>query len=214
MALSFTDQETARFMIILEEYADGIDSEKTAFDLCVADCFSCETLQWLHENGESWNHYTLEVAAEYSSIEIIKWLRDNGCPWIQGVVGIAAQDNHKVVKWLVDNGAPKDDTTMYFLAQNGDIDMVKYLRSKCWKWNSEDMVAAAVSGNLELVIWMAENGCPSRYLALREATRWGHVKVVKWLVNNGCRYDETLIDLANKYRRSKISDWLKQYHPQ
>ena len=55
--------------------------------------------------------------------------------------------------------------------------------------DEEVMERAVASGNLVLVKWLRDEGCPWDEMACAWAAMLGHLKILKWLRANGCPWD-------------------------
>jgi hypothetical protein len=76
-------------------------------------------------------------------------------------------------------------TTDTFAAR-GDLQMLRYARENGCPWSESLCVHAATHGRLEVLRWARENGCPwDPEDVLGAAEMHGHAEVVAWARANG-----------------------------
>jgi len=64
----------------------------------------------------------------------------------------------------------------------GNVEMLKWMKENGCPWDEEVTATAAVNGNVEFLKWAVENGCPyNEYRALWDAPE----HVVVWARENG-----------------------------
>ena len=84
-------------------------------------------------------------------------------------------------------------TQEYFswkLAQMNKLEYLVWLREvKNCDWDSWTIDKAAKQGNLAMVKYCVENGCPMDEVACRIAAREGHLDVLKYLHENDCPWN-------------------------
>ena len=125
---------------------------KKRFD--VSEMSSISTLEVAWENKSSWRDYLKEETnfcsgvAWTNKLEFLKWAREEKkCEWDSGTINAAAkQSNMEMVKYCVANECPIDEDACSFAAENGRLEVLKYLhesalgRGYClfggWKWSS------------------------------------------------------------------------------
>jgi len=67
----------------------------------------------------------------------------------------------------------------------------------------------AENGNLNILKWVRENGCPWNSSTCIKAASGGHLEILKWAHENGCPWDkEGCIRHAKKY--PEIISWIKK----
>ena len=72
------------------------------------------------------------------------------------------------------------------VARTNKLDLLKWIREekKC-KWGAETIVSPAERGNLEIVKYCVENGCPIAESACKGAACHGHLELLKYLHETG-----------------------------
>jgi len=100
--------------------------------------------------------------------------------------------NVALLKWALAEGCPREDdrngsTMAHTAALYGHMVLVRWLiQEQGFAMDRKVMVAAAGSGNLELVRWLRANSCPWDWRTCLGAVHKGHVEVLRWLRENGC----------------------------
>ena len=90
----------------------------------------------------------------------------------------------------------------------GDFDTkstISWALEKCTEKKERFCAEMAQNGNLELLQFLHENGCPwdVRYLFLN-AARNGHLECLKYAHENGCPWDEELVLMLQKMVTSSV----------
>jgi len=92
---------------------------------------------------------------------VLKWLREAGCPWGEETNAAAAKGGHfEVLKWLMENGCIDEEspTLCETLVEAGNIEHLKWARSKGCEWSQESHHHAIKSGSIEMLEYVnAEN---------------------------------------------------------
>ena len=84
------------------------------------------------------------------------------------------------------------------VAQTNNLDFLKWAREvKQCAWDEETIGCAAIQGNLEIVKYCAENGCPMDAIACSDAASNGHLDVLKYLHEHDCPWDSYTCQYAH-----------------
>ena len=117
-----------------------------------------------------------------------------------------AWDNHR---W-VENGY--EGTQEDFCSEVALMNKLEYLvwlrEVKNCDWNYWTICIAAEQGNLAMVKYCVDNGCPMDAWACACAAREGHLDVLKYLHENDCPWDSWACSLAHKYNRIDCLNYL------
>ena len=90
-------------------------------------------------------YFCYEVA-ETNKLELLKWAREEKkCEWDAGTISAAAyQGNLEMVKYCVANECPIDEEACAYAAENGHLEVLKYLREEVKApWDSNTATWAA-----------------------------------------------------------------------
>jgi hypothetical protein len=166
-----------------------------------------EVLQYLHAEGclfsahDADQHFK-EVCAQ-DNLAAATWLLGLGqvdCSRIRYLDNFAAHSfNPELVQWLVENGMRTTPSGLELAALNGRMSTVQlYMANGCpISCPSKVAAAAAGSGNLELLQWFAEQGCPVDEPATAAATAGsGNVSMISWLLTQGATFDTAKVVTA------------------
>ena len=75
-------------------------------------------------------------------------------------------------------------------------------------WGSHTNNAAAIRGNLAMVKYCVENGCPMDTCACWYAASKGHLDVLKYLHENDCPWDSEACSCAHEKSRIDCLNYL------
>ena len=108
-----------------------------------------------------------------------------------------------LVKWALAEGCPRehgdeDGCDMATIAaQYGRPELAQWLcQERGFPMDASLMNRAAGSGNLELVRWLRDEGCPWGSMACHWAVYFGRVEVLRWVRENGCPWTAETRDKA------------------
>jgi hypothetical protein len=76
------------------------------------------------------------------------------------------------------------------VARDGNLTVLKYLRSIQCSWDIITCASAATNGHLDVIKWCRENGCPWDTQTCFHAAKNGHLDVVQWCRQNECEWNE------------------------
>eukprot|EP00903_Cladosiphon_okamuranus_P008305 g7989.t3 len=75
-------------------------------------------------------------------------------------------------------------------ARKGQLGVLQWLRQTGCPWDGETCCGAAERGHLDVLQWARENGCPWDKRTCARAALKGHLDVLKWARENGCPWDK------------------------
>jgi len=182
-----------------------------------------EMLQWLHDNGYSWDHRAFECAAENGHLDIMKYLYENRCYRAGDVPLInAATNGHlEVLKWLHTQeyyNSFLGYIKVFILTSrvctsavgNGHFEIVKWLHKNQCFWDSDACLSAAENGHLEILKYLHENECHWNKHAYYVAAKNGHIEILKYLHENKCPWDNWACYYAELNDHHHITKWLHE----
>jgi len=79
-------------------------------------------------------------------------------------------------------------------AVTGNLDLLKQLREDGCPWNAWTCAYAADYGHLDILRWARKNGCPWDEWTCFNAAYNGHLETLRWAIENGCDHIDTQID--------------------
>ena len=169
--------------------------DETWFCIRVAKTNKLELLKWIREEKEcDWGVGTIYRAAEQGNLEMVKYCVANECPIFTFACASAAQNGHlEVLKYLREEAkAPWDWSTASWAAQNGHLHILEYLvERKFDKYNAWACWFAAKYGHLDCLKYLHETAkAPRDYLAVRDAHKFNHTECVQYLLDNNCPLPE------------------------
>ena len=122
----------------------------------------------------------------------------------------AAQNGHlEVLKWLTEIGCPYDVEVCTVAAKGGHLDTLKWAHENGYPCRAETVQAAAGSGKLLVLEWLHEKQCPRDAWAFNMAAAHGNFEVLKWLHNKGYPWCPGTCDKAAEYGHIDVLKWLR-----
>lgn len=131
------------------------------------------------------------AAASFGSIEALIYARTQGWEVVDRAVLHAAANGHLgCVQYLheVCGIIPSSRSTV-MAADSGNLALIRYLVEKGCPWDPEVCATFADNGNLEGLIFARENGCPWNEFTCRCAAEMGHLSCLKYAHQQGCPWD-------------------------
>ena len=130
------------------------------------------------------NMVLLQVA-KTNKLELLKWIREEKkCRWDEETIYvIAGQGNLEMVKYCVANECPINERACAEAAENGHLECLKYLREEAKApWDSRTAAWSAQNGQLHILEYLVER----KYDQFdKNACLWaalnGHIDCLKYL---------------------------------
>ena len=165
--------------------------DETWFCFQVAKTNKLELLKWAREEKKcEWNEWTINAAARQGNLEMVKYCVANECPIGTYACAFAAQNGHlEVLKYLREElKAPWDDCTASSAAQNGHLHILEYLVERKYdQYNEDACLFAAKHGQLNCLKYLHETAkAPWDYWAVRRAHEGNHPECLQYLLDNNC----------------------------
>jgi len=165
------------------------------FCYSVAETNKLELLKWIREEKEcEWSDLTIDTAARQGNLEMVKYCVANKCPIDTYACAHAAQNGHlEVLKYLREEGkAPWDFLTSAWAAQNGHLHILEYLVERKYdQFNVHACWFAAENGHLDCLKYLHETAkAPWDYCAVRDAHKNNQPECVQYLLDNNCPLPE------------------------
>lgn len=175
-----------------------------------------ENMKWLLTAGCPWSSYTFAMAAKYGNLDNMRWLRDNNCPWDVDTAFEAAEAGIlENLKWLKEQNCPWPKGILARAASGpgpAHLACVQWLRENGAHWHTSVFENAADHGNLPLMQWLFEQGCPTTSVDLfPNAARFGDLESMKWLYHEaGVPFTDFVFCHAIDAGRLENLQWLRQ----
>jgi hypothetical protein len=165
--------------------------DETDFCWRVAKTNKLELLKWAREEKEcEWNERTIDAGACQGNLEMVKYCVANECPIDEWACAWAAQNGQlEVLKYLREEvKATWDSRTASFAAGNGHLHILEYLvERKFDKYNEWVCILAAAYGHLDCLKYLHETAkAPWDEDAVREAHENNRIECLQYLLDNDC----------------------------
>ena len=124
-------------------------------------------LQWLHQNGCSWDWRVCPTAARAGHLALLQWVRQKGCPWSSFTCTCAARGGHlAVLQWARQNGCDWSVYTCAAAAEGGHLPLLEWARQQGCPWDCKTTLAAAVNNHLAVLQWTRQQRPPCPWWSL------------------------------------------------
>jgi len=156
----------------------------------VSEMSSISTLEFAWENKSLWpswwdETYFCSRVAETNKLELLKWAREEKkCEWDGWTINRAArQGNLEMVKYCAANQCPINELACAYAAENGRLEVLKYLREKVKApWDFRTAAFAAYDGHLHILEYLVERKYDKfEAFACERAAGNGHLDCLKYL---------------------------------
>jgi len=170
-------------------------------------------LQWLHAlNATLLSSAEAGDAALNGHLHVLQWMSKQEF-WIGPFVNAnicsnaAAAGRLDIIQWAISLNppCPWHPSTPASAARNGDLEMLKWLRSHRCPWDSNTCHNAAMSGRLDILQWCRSftPPCPwSENLVLYYAKVAGNTKMIEWLGREFTPSRDLYKEEAEKYAKT------------
>ena len=162
-------------------------------DFCekVAETDKLELLKWIREEKKcEWDRWTITPAARQGNLEMVKYCVANECPIDSEACAYAAQNGHlEILKYLREEAkAPWDYWTAAWAAQNGHLHILEYLVERKYdEYNEDACWFAANNGHLDCLKYLHETAkWPWDEDAVQQAHVNNQTECVQYLLDNDC----------------------------
>lgn len=105
--------------------------------------------------------------------------------------------------------SPRMNSCATLAAENGNMAVLRFLYQYGCPWDSEACAKAAETGNFEMLMWLHEHDCPWDEVTFHHAVSKGSLDVIQCLYLCGCPWDETTCSVAAEMGRLDILRWLR-----
>ena len=157
----------------------------------VAETNKLELLKWAREEKKCrWDGWTINRAAGQGNLEMVKYCVANECPINERACAEAAENGHlEVLKYLREEvKAPWDSRTAAWAAEYGQLHILEYLVERKYdEYDEEACEFAADGGHLDCLKYLHETAkAPWDSSAVLVAHENDHPECIQYLLNNNC----------------------------
>ena len=154
-----------------------------------------------------WDELTCIKAAEGGHVHVLEFLRKMECPWdgVKCSEAAARKGQLKTLIWLkkLDPLGPWTTSTCSSAAWEGQLEILKWLRSEGCPWDAWTTWAAARAGDLPCLQFARENGCPWDARTFTAGVEGGSTDCLEYLRKNGCPCEKFTCIAAARRQGSK-----------
>jgi hypothetical protein len=175
---------------------------------CAAAGGHLNILEWLRENGCPWDFETCNRAAAGGHLNILKWAIANGCRSNNSICYEAASNGHiRVLQWAFHNGYVWDHREGICKYMAGadrtptelKINVIKCALANGYMFDVDTCSSAAAMGDLVLLKWLREKGCPWDETTCSNAAHAHSYGLLEWAQANGCPWSKAEQDKVREY---------------
>lgn len=190
-------------------------------------------IEKLSKHSKLWNRLII-LLIKTGNLELLKYYKENYNKLLDGVILIpnSIKYNQKnILEWTLEEYSYLFNNNRYrqlqyeccaIAAEQGNIDILKFLKDNKFKWNSKTTNMAAINGNPILFYWLLKNNCPLGDKITINACRYNNLKLLKWFykyINIVYSeelskkilkeyYNEELYTIAKNLNNTEILDWI------
>lgn len=117
-------------------------------------------LKWGVFKKFKFNHVTISNAARCGNLEMLKFLLEHNCDWNELITIEASSNGHRhIVEWCIENKKCKmDEYACAEAAENNQLEMLIYLREQGCPWDEKTYISARK--HPLIFKYVLENNCP------------------------------------------------------
>ena len=104
-------------------------------------------------------------------------------------------ETKSTISWALEKCSEERERFCARMAENGNLELLQFLRGKGCPWNARTCSYAAKKGHFECLKYAHENGCPWDERTCFRAAKRNHLECLKYARENGCPFDEEASDL-------------------
>ncbi|CAN0583546.1 unnamed protein product, partial [Ectocarpus sp. 12 AP-2014] len=172
------------------------------------DGASIAVIRKLNESYCFWEQFDIERAAEHGRVDVLKFMREKGYPADERVLHSAVRYNQQeVVKYLLGIGCPIDKTvidwgfgpyiidelkmrSMEVAISEGNLSMVKILRTVDYPFIDDSFVFACETQNTEILEYLIQENCHVPQGLFRESIELRNFSTLEFLIDHELLVDE------------------------
>lgn len=152
-----------------------------------------------------------DILAERGEISLLEWMEDK---LHSGICNTAIRARQlKTAKWLYNKGYELDKESNECAARTGNIQLLEWVVCEnCIPMSSNVMVAAAGSGNLEMVKWVEKYKLKWKSRAYNAAAAGGHIHILQYFHSQGREHKLHVCTAAAENGHLDTLKWLIEHH--
>jgi len=108
-------------------------------------------------------------------------------------------DTTSTISWALEKCSEKKERFCWRMARKGDLELLQFLHERGCPWDTLTCSYAAQNGHLECLKFAHENGCPWNEGTCLSAAFKGRLECLKYAHENGCPWDEETCSNAAKF---------------
>jgi hypothetical protein len=142
---------------------------------------------------------TLTFAAALGQLDTVKWLYAEGHDRGNASVCAALRGQLDVLKWMRMEFILDDEPgCCYHAAYSGHFHILRWAREVGLRWTSSTMQKLASKGNVEMLKWAFENGCPmgEGYAVMDHLAMAGCIEGAEWVLSLGYPWSDGAYTIA------------------
>eukprot|EP00953_Heterococcus_sp_UTEX-ZZ885_P014617 8275-Heterococcus_DN1.PRE.4 len=151
-----------------------------------------------------------DSAAKSGNIDMLRWLLQGGYGLCASTAYQAALAGHKhVLKFLNSEACTFDKWSFTAAAYRGDLDMLRWLQQQgCPRDALAVSITAVSSGNVPLMMWLKEQHVELYPMLMLHAAEHGHLNMCRYLVDQGGQLTKKACKHAARGGHTETLRWL------
>ena len=119
-------------------------------------------------------------------------------------------DTKSTLSWALEKCAEEKERFCEHMAEKGNVELLKFSHEKGCPWDEYTCETAALNGHLECLKYVHEQGCPWDGETCARAAQNGHLECLKYAHENGCPWDERTCRSAAKYGHLECLEYARE----
>ena len=114
-------------------------------------------------------------------------------------------DTKSTLSWALEKCSEQKERFCAQMARKGNVELLKFLRENGCPWDRFTCYKAAENGHLECLKYAHENGCPWGWKICSSAAENGDLECLKYAHEKGCPWNEETFNNAISFSRESES---------
>ena len=168
-------------------------------------CLKC--LKHFRNLGQTWDEWTMALAARRGSLGIVEYLNRKGCPWDEKVYEAAAFHGRlDILHYAYHKGCPRNSLNVSAVAAKAAKDCCLRFARVVFGWDSRVYVEAIRYGRLENLKYAHNYGCPLDFNVAAVAVQFQQLECLRYAIDE--MHAPKVVDVCLEAVKVNLLDFL------